>query len=89
MKTFKTFLEEYDGHNPEEVYTDPAEWLPAYHADWCRENPGHPDCAEHEAKLQKLQAANAQDLKELPGAAGEAAHKRLHSVIGDILKNSK
>ena len=33
-----------------------------------------------------LKAAEAQDLKELPGAAGEAAHKRLHTTIGKIVK---
>ena len=32
-----------------------------------------------------LAAANAQDLKELPGAAGEAAHKKLHKTIGKFL----
>ena len=34
----------------------------------------------------ELKAAEAQDLKELPGAAGEAAHKRLHKTIGKFLK---
>ena len=33
-----------------------------------------------------LAAANAQDLKELPGAAGEAAHKKLHKTIGKFVK---
>lgn len=28
----------------------------------------------------------SQDLKELPGKAGEAAHKRLHTTIGKIVK---
>ena len=34
----------------------------------------------------ELKAAEAQDLKELPGAKGEAAHKRLHKTIGKFLK---
>jgi hypothetical protein len=34
----------------------------------------------------ELKAAEAQDLKELPGAEGEAAHKRLHKTIGKFLK---
>lgn len=80
--------EEYDG-GPEtetpETPADPAEWLPAYHRDWCRDNPGHEDCAEY----RELRAANTADLKELPGAAGEAAHKRLHSVIKNILNSPK
>ena len=33
-----------------------------------------------------LKAAEAQDLKELPGKAGEAAHKRLHTTIGKTVK---
>lgn len=76
--------EEYDGGPETETPSDPAEWLPAYHRDWCRDNPGHEDCAQY----KELRAANTQDLKELPGAAGEAAHKRLHSVIGKLLKKS-
>ena len=35
----------------------------------------------------ELKAAEAQDLKELPGAAGEAAHKRLHKTIGKFIKS--
>jgi hypothetical protein len=34
-----------------------------------------------------LKAAEAQDLKELPGAKGEAAHKRLHKTIGKFIKS--
>ena len=34
----------------------------------------------------ELKAAEAQDLKELPGKAGEAAHKKLHKTIGKFLK---
>lgn len=34
-----------------------------------------------------LKAAEAQDLKELPGKAGEAAHKRLHKTIGKFIKS--
>ncbi len=33
-----------------------------------------------------LARANAADLKEYPGKRGEAAHKRLHAVIGKYLK---
>ena len=33
-----------------------------------------------------LRRANAEDLKEKPGAAGEAAHRRLHKTIGKFLK---
>ena len=36
--------------------------------------------------LARLKSANTEDLKEKPGAAGEAAHKRLHTTIGSILK---
>jgi hypothetical protein len=39
-----------------------------------------------QAALARLRAANAEDLEEKPGAAGEAAHKRLHKTIGKILK---
>ena len=38
------------------------------------------------AAAKRLKAANAEDLKEKPGAAGDAAHKRLHKTIGSILK---
>ena len=38
------------------------------------------------ASLSALGAANATDLKELPGAAGERAHKRLHREIGKVLR---
>lgn len=38
------------------------------------------------AALERLKSANAEDLKEKPGAAGKAAHKRLHTTIGSILK---
>jgi hypothetical protein len=36
--------------------------------------------------MGRLKAANAEDLKDKPGAAGEKAHKRLHKTIGKILK---
>lgn len=36
--------------------------------------------------MARLKKANAEDLKEKPGAAGEAAHKRLHRTIQGILK---
>ena len=39
-----------------------------------------------EVTKAELKAAEAQDLKELPGAEGEAAHKRLHKTIGKFLK---
>ena len=35
----------------------------------------------------ELKAAEAQDLKELPGAAGEAAHNKLHKTIGIFVKS--
>lgn len=38
------------------------------------------------ASLSALGAANAADLQELPGAAGERAHRRLHREIGKLLK---
>ena len=38
------------------------------------------------AALERLKSANAEDLKEKPGAAGKAAHKRLHTTIGKIVK---
>jgi hypothetical protein len=38
------------------------------------------------AALARLRAANAEDLEEKGGAAGEKAHKRLHKTIGKILK---
>jgi hypothetical protein len=38
------------------------------------------------AALARLKAANAEDLQDKPGAAGEAAHKRLHKTIGKFLK---
>ncbi len=38
------------------------------------------------ASLSALGAANATDLEELPGAAGERAHKRLHREIAKVLK---
>ena len=34
-----------------------------------------------------LKAAEAQDLKELPGKAGEAAHTKLHKTIGKFIKS--
>ena len=39
--------------------------------------------------LKSLKAANAADLKDAPGAAGKAAHKRLHKTIGKVLKGTK
>ena len=38
------------------------------------------------AALKRLQSAEAADLKEYPGKKGEAAHARLHTTIGSILK---
>jgi len=38
------------------------------------------------AAAKRLRDANAADLKEKPGAAGAAAHKRLHKTIGAMLK---
>lgn len=38
------------------------------------------------AALKRLRDANAADLEEYPGKKGEAAHKRLHTTIGSILK---
>lgn len=38
------------------------------------------------AALKRLKSAEAADLKEYPGKKGEAAHKRLHTTIGSILK---
>ena len=40
-----------------------------------------------EVTKAELKAAEAQDLKELPGKAGEAAHKRLHKTIGKFIKS--
>ena len=34
-----------------------------------------------------IKAAEAQDLKELPGKAGEAAHNKLHKTIGKFIKS--
>ena len=50
-----------------------------------------PDCVKEAtpcetAALARLKAANAEDLKDAPGAAGKAAHKRLHKTIGKIVK---
>jgi len=39
--------------------------------------------------IKSLKAANAADLKDKPGAAGKAAHKRLHKTIGKVLKGTK
>jgi hypothetical protein len=39
------------------------------------------------ANMERLKAANAADLKDAPGAAGKAAHKRLHKTIGKVLKS--
>ena len=36
--------------------------------------------------IKSLKAANTADLKDKPGAAGAAAHKRLHKTIGKIVK---
>lgn len=44
--------------------------------------------SEQKPSLKGLVAANAKDLKDLPGAAGEAAHKRLHKTIAAFVKNS-
>jgi hypothetical protein len=37
------------------------------------------------AALARLKAANAEDLEEKPGKAGEAAHKRLHKTIKSVV----
>jgi len=84
MKSFLQHLAaaqtgDYAGQPPETPMTD-AE-LEAYH----RHYHGHVNPEDVEA----LNAANTADLKELPGAAGKAAHTRLHAVIGDILKSSR
>jgi hypothetical protein len=39
--------------------------------------------------IKSLKAANTADLKDAPGAAGKAAHKRLHKTIGKVLKGTK
>jgi hypothetical protein len=39
--------------------------------------------------IKSLKAANTADLKDKPGAAGKAAHKRLHKTIGKVLKSTK
>jgi len=39
--------------------------------------------------IKSLKAANTADLKDKPGAAGKAAHKRLHKTIGKVLKGTK
>jgi len=36
--------------------------------------------------IKSLKAANAADLQDAPGAAGKAAHARLHKTIGKVLK---
>ena len=41
------------------------------------------------AAMKRLRDANAADLKEKPGAAGAAAHKRLHKTIKGILGTPK
>jgi hypothetical protein len=38
--------------------------------------------------IKSLKAANTEDLKDKPGAAGAKAHKRLHKTIGKVLKNT-
>lgn len=35
--------------------------------------------------MERLKAANAEDLKEKPGAAGKAAHRRLHKSIAGVV----
>jgi len=37
------------------------------------------------AAAKRLKAADAEDLKEKPGAAGKAAHKRLHKTIKSVV----
>ena len=37
------------------------------------------------AAAKRLRDANAEDLKEKPGAAGEAAHKRLHKTVKSVV----
>jgi hypothetical protein len=39
--------------------------------------------------IKSLKAANTADLQDAPGAAGKAAHKRLHKTIGKVLKGTK
>jgi hypothetical protein len=49
-----------------------------------------PDSEDIEMELvHKVEAANTQDLKELPGKPGETAHNKLHSVIGGMIKKMK
>jgi hypothetical protein len=49
-----------------------------------------PDSEDIEMELvRKVEAANAKDLKELPGKSGETAHNKLHSVIGGMVKKMK
>lgn len=38
--------------------------------------------------IAALDTANTTDLKELPGAAGQAAHAKLHKTISKILKKT-
>jgi hypothetical protein len=44
--------------------------------------------SEQKPSVKTLAAANAKDLKDLAGAEGEAAHKRLHKTIAAFVKNS-
>jgi len=41
------------------------------------------------AAAARLKAANAEDLKEKPGAAGKAAHKRLHTTIKSVVGEAR
>lgn len=45
MKTFKQHSKESHGGN-ERLWSDPAEWLPAYYEDWCQRNPNHKECED-------------------------------------------
>ena len=51
MKSFRQYIQET--HDENESWTDPAEWLPAYHDDWCKRNPNHKDCEEWRKKQKK------------------------------------
>lgn len=81
MKSFLQHVRDgdYAGMPPERPMSD--EELERYHK--------HYHAHVNPEDVEALSAANTQDLKELPGAAGEAAHKRLHAVIADIVNGKK
>ena len=61
-----------------------------YYGRKLKENKSVPDSEDIETELvNKVESANTQDLKELPGKRGETAHNTLHRTINNMISKMR